>query len=372
MKRILLVLLLIANAAFAGQVKLGALFSVTGPAGYLGQPEKQTLEMLVDEVNAKGGINGDTIELISYDTQSEEARTLSYFKRLASTDKVAAVIGPSTTGSTLAIKNLAEKYKIPLISCATSVQIVEPVNKYVFKTTQSDTMVAEKLYEYLLKNGKKNIALLTSQSGYGTTGREALLNVARFYPDVNIVGEEKFRDTDKDMTSQIDKLQKLSPDAVICWGVGPAQAIVAQTATQLGLKDLYMTQGVASKKFIELAGDASEGIKLTAGRIVVADQLADGDRYKKVLMDYKEDFEGKFNTPVSAFGGHAYDAFQLFKQAYSAAGGKTDKLADAIAKIKGYIGIAGEFNMSETDHTGLTKDAFVIVEIKNGDFVFIE
>ncbi|MCD8492551.1 MAG: ABC transporter substrate-binding protein [Geovibrio sp.] len=197
---------------------------MTGPAGYLGLPEKQTVEMLVDQVNAAGGINGNKIELVFYDTQGDENRTLSYFKRLATKDKVVAVLGPTRTGSTLVIKDLAERFKLPLISCATSQQIVTPVNKYVFKTAQSDTLVVEKLFEHLVKNGKKKIAIITEQSGYGTTGRDALLEVAPKY-GVNIAIEEKFRDTDKDMTSQLAKIKAADVDAVICWGVGPAPAI---------------------------------------------------------------------------------------------------------------------------------------------------
>ena len=158
----------------------------------------------------------------------------------------------------------------------------------------------------------------------------------------------------------------------MCWGVGPAPAIIARNANALGINNIYMTQGAASQKFIELAGDAANGIKLTAGRIIVADQLADDDRYKKVLMDYKKSFEAKFSSHVSAFGGHAYDAFHLFRIAYENSKGDASKLTGELEKIKGFIGIAGEFNLSANDHTGLTKDAFVIVEIKDGQFVLSE
>ena len=371
MKKIYAIILIIFTAQFAfAEIKLGGLFAESGPAGFLGMPEKQTLEMLVEEVNAAGGLNGEQIKLITYDTQGLENRTISFFKRLATKDKVMAVIGPSRTGSTMAIKRLAERYKMPLISCAASRKIVDPVSKYVFKTPQSDIQVAEKLYEYLLANGKKNVAFLTAQSGYGSTGLDALHEIAKKYP-VNIVGEEKFRDTDKDMTSQLTKLKNKNPDAIICWGVGPAPAIVARNAKQLGIDNLFMTQGVASQKFIELAGDAANGIKLTAGRLIVADQIEDGNKYKPVLMKYKNDFESKYNTKVSAFGGHAYDAFHFFKLAYEK-GIDASKLVQNIENIRGYIGTAGEFNLSAEDHTGLTKDAFVIVEIKDGKFELVK
>ncbi|MGE4318204.1 MAG: ABC transporter substrate-binding protein [Deferribacterales bacterium] len=353
------------------EIRLGGLFSSTGPTSFLGMPEKQTLEMLVDEVNKAGGIKGEKIELFIYDTQGDENAAINAFKKLATKDNVVAVLGPSRTGSALAIKGLAEKYKLPMISCAASLDIVTPVSKYIYKTPQSDTQVAEKLLEYLVSKSKKNIAIITEQSGYGSTGRDAILEYAKKYP-VHIIADEKFRDKDKDMTSQLANIKAKKPDATICWAAGTAPAIIARNAQQLGMKDLYMTQGVASGKFIELAGDAANGIKLTSGRIVVADKLPNNDKFKKTLMKYKTDFESQFKAPVSAFGGHAYDAFMLFKAAYEKGGNSREKIAEELQKVRGLIGIAGEFNMTPADHTGLSKDSFVVVEIKNGEFVLAD
>jgi branched-chain amino acid transport system substrate-binding protein len=369
MKKFMLMLMVIglSFSAFA-EIRLGGIFAVTGPASFLGNPEKLTLEMLVDEVNKNGGINGEKIELFIYDTQGQENRAISYFKRLATKDKVLAVIGPTRTGSTLAVKNLAKRYKIPLISCAASRKIVEPANPYIYKTPQSDIQVVEKLFEYFTQNGMKNIALITAQSGYGSTGRSAVLDYAKKYPGINIIADEKFRDTDKDMTAQISKIKDKNPDATICWAAGTAPAIVARNFKQLGMKNLFMTQGVASKKFIDLAGDAAEGIKLTAGRLIVASKLDDTDRFKSMLMKYKTDYESKFKNDVSVFGGHAYDAFGLFMEAYKQSGKDSKKLAMALQEVKGFLGTAGEFNMTKDDHTGLSKDAFIIVEIKGGEF----
>jgi len=243
-----------------------------------------------------------------------------------------------------------------------------PADKYVYKTPQSDIHVAEKLFDYLTSNGKKNVALISAQSGYGATGREAVLkNAPKF--GINIIADEKFMDTDKDMTAQLSKIKSKKPDAVICWAAGAAPAIVARNAKALGITELYMTQGIASRKFIELAGDAANGVKLTAGRLIVADKLSDTDRFKTMLMKYKTDYETKFGMSVSVFGGHSYDAFGLFKTAVAKSGNDSKKLAAELQKVKGFMGTAGEFNMTADDHTGLSKDSFIIAEIKNGEFV---
>lgn len=368
MKKILLTIavLAIAFSSFA-EIRLGALFAVTGGASFLGNPEKETLQMLVDQVNKAGGLNGEKIKLFVYDTQGSEARAINYLNRLVQKDRVLAVLGPSTTGESLALKQRVEKFKVPMISCAASAKIVTPANLYIYKTPQSDVHIAECILSYMAANGVKTIGLITVQNGFGQTGREAVMGMAGKY-GIKVVADEKYMDKDKDVTVQLTKIKDQHPDAVICWAAGGSPAIVARNAAQLGMKNLYMSHGVASPKFIDLAGPAANGIKLAAGRIVVADKLQEGDRYKKLLMKYKTDFEARYGGKVSPFGGHAYDAFTLFKDAYAKAGNDRTKLAQALQTLKGVMGTAGEFNMSATDHNGLSKEAAVMLEIKDGQF----
>lgn len=373
MVRILICALMIfaCSSAYAAEIRLGTLFAETGPASYLGHPEKLTVEMLVEQINAAGGINGDTIRLISYDTQGDEQRAINYFKRLTSRDRVFAVIGPTTTGSSLAIKDLADRGRVPLISAAASAAIVNPVSKYVFKTPQSDILAAEAIFKYMKSKGMAKAGIITIQNGFGTTGRDALIEGAKLH-GIQITSDEKFADKDRDMTSQLTKIRNTGADAIICWGVGPAPAILAKNAKDLGINNLFMSHGVASPRFIELAGAAAEGIKLPAGRLVVADKLPDSDPFKALLLQYTKDYEGKYKAPVSSFGGYAYDGFELFRLAYEKSGADTEKFVSALASVKGFKGITGEFNMTETDHNGLTSDSFIMVEVKDGKFEITE
>ena len=359
--------LLLSVSAFA-EIKIGALFSVTGPASFLGMPEKQTAEMIVDEINANGGINGEKVKLIVYDTRGIDAEARKKFMRLVQKDKVLAVIGPSTSGETLALKAEAEKRKIPLVSCAASRRIVVPVAKYVFKTPQSDYHAVEKIYDYLLAKGKKNVAVLSDSNGFGASGRVALIELAKKM-GLNIVADEKYKGSDKDMSSQLSKMKKANPDAIIVWGAGSPPAIAAKNIKQLGIKTpVFMSHGVASKKFIKLAGDAANGIIIPAGRLIIANQLPDGDKYKSMLLKYANDYQSKFKSPVSTFGGHAYDALNILFTAIKKSGKDTSKIVNAIENLKGYNGTAGTFNFSPEDHNGLSKDAFVMVKIVNGDW----
>ncbi|MFV2082117.1 MAG: ABC transporter substrate-binding protein, partial [bacterium] len=140
---------------------------------------------------------------------------------------------------------------------------------------------------------------------------------------------------------------------------------------------LYNSHGVASKKFIELAGGAAEGTYLPAGKLLIVDQLAKNDPQRKVLTDYKNSYESKFGGSANTFGGHAYDAFQIAVKAIQNLVEKNTKVTHAtirneLENIKGFVGTGGIFNFSAEDHNGLTKEGFVLIEIENGDWKLAE
>ena len=130
----------------SAQIKIGSVLSVTGPASFLGDPEKKTLEIYVDEINAKGGVNGQKLQLIIYDDAGNANNARTFATRLVEEDKVVAMVGGSTTGSTLAMIPVFEDANIPFISLAGAIQIVEPVHKWVFKTPHTDKMACEKIF----------------------------------------------------------------------------------------------------------------------------------------------------------------------------------------------------------------------------------
>lgn len=358
-------------------IKIGAIFSVTGKASTLGLPEKQTVEMLVEQINAKGGVLGRKLEVQIYDDKSEEAEAVTLAKRLISDDKVKAIIGPTASGPSMAILKDVTEAKIPNVSCAASYKIVTDENgkarEWIFKTAQSDSLAVEKIYEYLNKNNVTKVAILTVSSGYGDSGRAELERLAPNYK-IDLVDKEKFGEEDPDMTAQLTKVKAANPQAIIVWAIQKPAAIVAKNDKTLGLTStLIQSHGVATPKFIELCGDAANGQILPAGRLIVADQLPDTDKQKALLIKYKTDFEAKYGKDsVSTFGGHAYDALTILLKAIENAGGDDPaKVRDSLEKIKDFAGTGGIFNMSPSDHNGLTKDAFVMIKIENNTWKMI-
>jgi branched-chain amino acid transport system substrate-binding protein len=365
--------LFVAIAAHAAApIKIGALFAVTGPAAFLGEPERNSAKMVVDEINAAGGIKGRKLELIAYDTAGDATKAVQLATKLIKDDKVVAIIGPSTTGETMAVMSVVKKEQIPLISCSAGSKITDPVEKMVFKTAQNDTLAVGRIYEQLQKQKMTKVSIMTVSDGFGSSGREQLkAQAAKF--GITIVSDDTYGPKDTDMTSQLTKIRGIKPDAIICWGTNPGPAVIAKNAKQLGLKiPMYMSHGVSSKKFIDLAGDAAEGIRLPSGKVLVADLLPNSDPQKKSLMAFVKDYQNHYKAEGDHFGGHAWDAVMLLKAAIERGGDSPAAIRDQLEKTKQFHGIGGTFTYSAQDHAGLGKDAFVLVEVKNKDWVLVK
>ena len=371
--------LLISQAnAFDGEYKVGAVFSVTGRASFLGDPEKKTAEMLAEKINNAGGINGKKLELVIYDDEGDATKCNLAVKKLITRDKVCAVIGPSLSGLSLAVIPVAEKYKTPLVSCAASYKIVHNKKtgkpyKWVFKSPQSDSMAVETIYTHLKNRGINKIAIISVTSGYGASGRSELIRLAPEY-NMNIVADEKYGPKDTDMTAQLTKIKGKAPAAIVNWSIGPTQVTVTRNWRDLGMAGipLYQSHGFGSRKNIKLAAGAAEGVFCPLGACNIAELLPADHPQKSVTMDYLKNYTAKYNEPLSSFGGHAWDALQLVVDALTAAGNDKAGIRDYIENTKGFVGQHGVFNFSPDDHNGLTKEAFKMVIVKGDNWALVD
>ncbi len=368
-------LAIIIAAAFSAsaQIKIGAVLSVTGPASFLGDPEKKTLEMYVDDINAKGGVDGQKLQLNVYDDGGDANNARTFATRLVEEDKIDAMVGGTSTGSTLAMIPVFEDAQIPFISLAGAIQIVEPVRKWVFKTPHTDKMACEKIFGDLKQRRLTTIAIISGTDAFGKSMRDQCVAVATNW-GITVAYEESYGPRDSDMTPQLTNIRnKAGVQAVVNPGFGQGPAIVTRNYRQLGINmPLYESHGVASKQFVELAGPAADGVRLPAAALLVADKLPDNDPQKPVVVAYSRAYQQKTGQAVSTFGGHAYDGLMILVQAMQRAkSADKAKVRDEIEKTKGYIGTGGIVNMSPTDHLGLDLSAFRVLEIKNGDWTLV-
>jgi branched-chain amino acid transport system substrate-binding protein len=358
-----------AKAADAPVIKVGAIFAVTGGAANLGGPEAKTAEMLIAKINKEGGVNGQKIELIVKDSGSKPENAISLAKQLIEEDKVLAIIGPSTSGETLAIKNICQEAKTILISCAAAETIVSPVASYVFKTPQKDSDAVRRIFQVMKNKGIKKIGVITSNDGFGKAGGQQLTSLAGL-AGITIDINETYDKQDTDLTGVLTKVKGHDVQAVVNWSIVPAQSMVAKNMKQIGLNvPLFQSHGYGNIKYVEAGGEAANGTIFPCGRLLIADQLPDNNPQKKLLMEYKKDYETQYKEDASTFGGHAYDAVLILVEGIKKAKSTDkEKVREAIENIKGLVGTAGVFAFSSQDHNGLGMDAFEMLTVKDGKF----
>ena len=369
---LLTVFFLTSAAMAADQLKIGVILAETGAASFLGGPGARSLRMLESEINGAGGINGNPVQLIFRDSGGSAEKAVSFTRQLIEEEKVFAIIGPSTSGEALKIKQICEDAGIILFSCAAAELIVKPVTPHIFKTAPSDSFAARRIFMTMNEMSIASIAVVTDNTGFGKAGKDQLLKIAPEY-GIRIVENETYDKDATDLTSLVAKI-KANPEvqAVVNWSIVPAQSIIAKNIRQAGWNvPIFQSHGFANLKYAEAAGAAAEGIIFPASRLMIADSLPPGSQ-KDFLMKYKTGYETKYGEKVSTFGGHSYDAMLLIKQAIETAGANPKKIREALENIRGFYGTAGEFNFSPDDHCGLGIDAFTMLTVKNGQFEMLK
>jgi branched-chain amino acid transport system substrate-binding protein len=361
------------SGAAAGTIKVGAIFAVTGPASFLGGPEARSAEMVVEKINKAGGINGDTIQLIVKDSAGSSEKAVSFAKQLIEEEKVVAIIGPSTSGESMAVKKVAEDGQTTLISCAAAEVIVDPVARYVFKTPQKDSFAAQKIYEEMQRLKIGTIAIAAGNDGFGKAGKEQLEKMAPAF-GITVAASETYDSKATDLSALVAKLKADSSiQAVVNWSIVPAQAIIAKNMRQAGWQvPLFQSHGFGNIKYAQAAGAAAEGIIFPCGHLLVVDSLPESHPQKALLLEYKAEYESRFKEEASAFGGYAFDAMNIVATAVKQAGNDRAKVRDAVEGLKNFVGVGGIFNFTPQDHNGLTIDSFAMLTVKDGKFILYQ
>jgi branched-chain amino acid transport system substrate-binding protein len=353
----------------AEPIRLGSFLAVTGPAAFLGDPEKKTLELYVGKLNEAGGVLGRPLELVVYDTGGGAKEAVTFTRRLIEQDEVDAIIGGTTTGETMAVMKLVAEAERLFISLGGASVIVEPVNPWVFKTPHTDTMAIAKVYADMKQNGITEIGLIAGAGGFDQSCVAQAEKLAPDY-DLTVKASEQYGPADTDVTPQLTRIRNASVGGVLFCGFGAQATIVNKNFAQLGMgSQLYHSHGSCSKQMITGSGAAAEGVKLPCAALLVARQLPERDPQRAAALAYAEAYTGAYKEDISTFGGHAYDALMLLVDAIERAGGtEPAKVRDALEQTKGFVGVDGIFNMTPEDHMGLGLDSFRMVEVSGGDW----
>lgn len=372
---LLAVLSVIASSAMAAEkevIKIGGLFGLSGKGAHIGVPTRDVVQMVIDQVNGAGGIDGKMLQLVIADTRSEPGQAVVALKRLINKDKVVAVCGPTTTGEIMACIPTIEEAKIPVVGCVGGAAPVTPARPWVFKSPQKTSSAVARIYIYLKSKHIKNIALLTAADKFGEEGEVLLKQLAPDY-GMNIVAQEKFGAEDADMSVQVGKIAAAKPQAMIVWTIGPAGAVIAKNAKLLKVPfKVVQCHGMPDPIYLKLGGAAANGTIMPSTKLMIADQLPDSDPQKKVILSFLEQYKRRGFGEYGTHCGYAWDAAQIIVRALKKAGTDPEKLRAAIENTKNYVGVSGIYNMSPTDHCGLDHTSLVMIEVKNGKWKLIK
>jgi branched-chain amino acid transport system substrate-binding protein len=365
-----------ACGAAGAQVKIGLVLSLTGPAASLGIPARDTVALLPHE------IGGTKIEYIVLDDASDTTPAVQDTKKLISEQDVDAIIGSSITPNSLAMIDVVAQGQTPMISLASSARIIEPVDAkkaWVFKTPQTDAMMASAIAEHAGNHNVKTLAFIGQADALGDAFYVEVAKFAQLH-HIRVVANERFNRTDTSVTGQILKILATNPDAVVVGAAGTPAALPPTTLIERGYKGLiYHNHGVGNKDFLRVCGKACNGTFLPASPVLVAAQLPDNHPAKREALAYIKLYESQHGAgSVSAFGSYTWDAGMLlenaipqalkkaqpgtpaFRQALRAALEQTHDLSDS----------NGVVEMSANDHLGLDQRARVMVQIRDGKWLY--
>jgi branched-chain amino acid transport system substrate-binding protein len=380
MKRILPLVSIAAVAAFAlgartlrpapglaaGQPYLiGAVVCESGPAATLGRPEADGIRLAVDEVNKAGGVAGHPLKVIVIDDESAPANAVSAVRRLLK-QHVIAILGSSTTPSSMAMVPLAQQAHVPMIAYASSAAVIAPVSehRWIFKIPPTDTAVAQTMQEFMKARGLMKVGAIYRNDDYGKTGIAHFIAAGKA-SGFDVVDSEAIDSTATDATAQLTKLRAADPQAILVWSTLPSVYVVTKSYRQLGLKEpLYFSDGGADLRFLELAGSALEGAYIATTRLYVANDLPKSDPQRSVILHYIDAFESAYpkGRPANMFGGFAYDSIYWLEPALVKAGPDPAKLRDALEHVD-YAGVTGVFRTSPQDHNGLPPNSDVVTKV---------
>lgn len=355
------------NAPF----KIGTILSVTGPGAFLGDHMKRGMELAIEEINAKGGINGRKIEWVFYDAETQSTKAVTSTRRLIEQDKVDIIVGGgNASGLALAMVPLVEKAGVPFISTEGSMAIVNPIadRKWTFKSTIDDDQILERAADSFAKRGITSIALLADSSGFGQSAKEQLEKIA---PRRKLkVLYETFNPADTDMTAQLTRIKASDAKAIICWTITPAGVVFLKQARQLGLGDrvLMHSYGFVDDRYMKQAEGAAEGIDLMSVKFPVGNDLPANDPRRARISELTVKYVQRFKLAPNQFVAQTYDAIYLAAEALKAGGKDRAKIRNALENIKNYPGVGGTFNFSPARHSGLSKDDGVVINWKSGEW----
>jgi branched-chain amino acid transport system substrate-binding protein len=353
------------------QLKIGVIASATGPTAAVGIPQKNSAALLPKKI---GNLD---VEYTILDDASDSTQTVALLKKLMVEQKVDAIIGPSGSPNSMAALQFISEAKTPMLAPVGTTAVVIPMTdqkKWVFKTTQNDSLICEALVAHMVKKGVRSVGFIGFGDAYGESWYGVFVPMIE-KAGIKLIVNERFQRTDQSVIGQATKIAAANPDAVLIGAAGGPTVLPHTTLVERGYKgQIYQTHGAATPDFVRLGGKAVDGAVMAASLMLVLGEIPDSNPSKKVALDYIAAYEKLYGSKPATFGANVFDAGLLLQRAVPEAlkkgqpGSEAFRVAlrDALEATKELVGTQGVYNMSAADHSGFDKRGRELMQLTNG------
>lgn len=307
-------------------VRIGAIDPLTGPFAAYGEPVRDGMLLAVDEINAKGGINGRKIELLLEDDGGDPKVSVNAFTKLATVSKVPVIIGPLSSGASMATAPLADRYQVVQLSTLAGTIDLTNAGDYVFRIYPSSEIGSRYIAKVAIDRFKaKRVAILYPNNPFGVASNKFVTEVVK-QAGVEVVAVETFNDGDRDFRTQLTKIIRAKPDVLLCSAYYEEGAQILVQAKQLGLKVPVLGEDGWYGPIAAIARGALKNLYFA--------NVAFGPEYKnnQPMQQFIAVFEKRFNRKPNSFSAAGYAAVHVLKHAIEAGGYDGAKIKDALYK----------------------------------------
>jgi branched-chain amino acid transport system substrate-binding protein len=364
---------LVATPALA-DINVGVIASLTGPAAALGAETKKAVALFPTTVG------GEKINFIVLDDGTDPTNAVKNVRKLISEDKVDAILGPNLISTAVAMADVANAEKTPMISVA-PLDVSGDKRGYIFRSEPSADLMVNRVVADMVEGGAKTVGFIGFSDSWGELLLKALTKATE--GKIKIVATERYGRADPSVQAQVLKVMSAKPDVVFVGASGTPAAMPQITLRERGYKGkIYQSHGVTSKEFLRVGGKFVEGALIPVGPVLVAEQLPDSHPTKKNGVAFVKELEAK-NGPDSrsTFAGASWDAWQLLQNAIVTAQKAKVKsgtpefrnaLRDGIEKTSKLVGTNGVYTMGPNDHAGYDASAIVLIKVENNHWKLVK
>ena len=362
--------------------KIGAIVSQSGNYAGLGIQSLEGMQLIVDEINKTGGINGIPLELVVYDDKSEATEAALGAKKLIEVDKVHALVEGTVTALGMSVVTVANEAKVPTLILSGTALLDDQLGDWVFRPMGSEVDYILHNLNYLSQDlGISKYASLLENSGYGQGGKVFLPQLSPSY-NMTIVVEQYFDPGASDLTPQLTNIKNSEAQAIFIWGSSPTASMAVKQAREMGiLLPIIATPPQVSPGMVEAFGQyyemAPSLVALTC-KIDIWQQLPEDDPDKAMYREFNQLFTERYDHPPAMWNVLGAQLIMFIEDGLKRA--RTDptnveeawgKLRDAFETTKELDLLAAVYTMSPEDHYGGVRNKMVLVTFKDGEMVYL-